>query len=455
MRHETRWLVATTVFFACALPGARTAAEEIAVGAGESVQAAVDKAPEGATISLAVGAFPEGVTIAKPLTLQGAGWEKTTLGPDKRVPLTQTQKDEFSAALEAASNPQERAKIAIALGTGQSTPTVTVRNTKGVVLRGIRFRGPPTGDAEGGITAEALVTFDNAAGAIRECAVIGPFMNGVAVLAGSDVEIESSLVAALWGTGVAAGRRTKLHMSDSDVRNCYHRCLTLGTDDATIERCRIGGSAWHGVRYDDCSPKILSNHIFANARSGIYASGRTAATVRGNVFWRNEMNAMSCWFDNGDNVEANTIVGNLRDGISVLGGSKTNLVRNVFVDNPVGVACRKVAARGRPPTESPSGDPKVERNFFYNNPKQMQDGEAAKPLPPGNESSDPKLSGAADSFKLAADSPARKANAGAADPIAFVSPFALQPEEMSMIPESETREFSKWKKVAVGATSPR
>jgi hypothetical protein len=72
-------------------------------------------------------------------------------------------------------------------------------------------------------------------------------------------------------------------MRDSDVRNCYHRCVTLVTEEATVERCRISGSAWHGIRYDNCSPKILNNHIFGNARSGIYASGQTRATVVGNV----------------------------------------------------------------------------------------------------------------------------------------------------------------------------
>lgn len=132
MRRVTHWPIAIAVVFGCPVPSARAAAEEIAVGVSESVQAAVDKAPEWATITLAPGAFPEGVTISKPLTLQGAGWEKTTLGPDKRKPLTQRQKDEFFAAMEATSDKQERAKIAVAFATGQSTPTVTVKNTKGV-----------------------------------------------------------------------------------------------------------------------------------------------------------------------------------------------------------------------------------------------------------------------------------------------------------------------------------
>jgi parallel beta-helix repeat protein len=235
-------------------------------------------------------------------------------------------------------------------------------------------------------------------------------------------------------------------MRDSDVRNCYHRCVTIVTDEATVERCRISGSAWHGIRYDNCSPKILNNQIFGNARSGIYASGRTRATVAGNVFWRNEMDAISCWFNNVDTIERNTITGNLREGIAVVGGSKPTLSRNIFARNPIAVTCSKVASRGQPLAEAPSGDPRIEANFFFENPGQVQDGEVAKPLPPGNQSADPKVADASDNFRLAADSPARLANAGAADPIAFASPFPIQPEETSIIPDLDTRDYSKWKK---------
>ena len=325
------------------------------------------------------------------------------------MPLTQQKKDEFFAALEATSDPQERAKIAVAFANRQPPPALTVKNAKGVVLRGIRFRGPATGDSRGVLSSESLVSFVNATGSMRECAIVGPFMNGVTILDGSDVQIENSLVAALWGTGVAAGPGTKLRMCDSDVRNCYHRCVTLVTDQATVERCRISGSAWHGIRYDNCSPKILNNHIFGNARSGIYASGRTTATVVGNVFWRNEMDAISCWFNNVDKIEHNTIIGNLREGIAVVGGSKPTLSRNIFARNPIAVTCSKVASTGQPLAEAPSGAPRLEANFFFENPRQVQDGEVAKPLPPGNQSADPKVAGAGDNFRLAADSPARLA----------------------------------------------
>jgi hypothetical protein len=160
------------------------------------------------------------------------------------------------------------------------------------------------------------------------------------------------------------------------------------------------------------------------------------------------MDALSCWFNNADNIERNTIIENLREGIAVVGGAKPNLVSNVFVRNPIAVTCSKVASTGQPLAEAPSGAPTVKENFFFENPGLMREGEVAKPLPPGNQSVDPKVAGAVDNFRLAPDSPARQANAGAADPIPFASPFPIQPEETSIIPDSDTRDFSKWKKLA-------
>ena len=95
------------------------ASADIVVAAGRSVQEAIDKAPEGATITLAAGAFKENITITKSLTLQGVGWEKTTIGADSAVPLSQQKKDEFFAALEATSDRQEHAK--------SPSPSPTVR----------------------------------------------------------------------------------------------------------------------------------------------------------------------------------------------------------------------------------------------------------------------------------------------------------------------------------------
>lgn len=446
MKHSLRCLTATALVLACAISTAH-AAEEITVAAGESVQAAIDKAPEGSTIKLAAGEFRERLTIMKPLTLQGAGWEKTTLGPEKHVAYTQRQKDEFFAALEATQDKQERVRIAVAFATGQVPPTMTIKNTKGAVLRGIRFRAPLTGDPDGRLSNETMLTFDSASGTISECAVVGPFMNGVAVLAGSDVKIDKTLVAAMWGTGVAVARRAKLHLSESDVRNCYHRCVTIATDDATIETCRISGSAWHGVRYDRCSPTVRQNRIFGNARFGIYAAGGTKATVHGNVLARNEMSGMICWDDDQDSIEGNTVVDNVGQGIVVTGVAKPKVLKNIIVGSPSGVWCGQ--AKARDGALVGPGEPELEKNVFWRNERHWGVMEESKPLPPGNVVADPKFIAPDDrNYALADDSPARELGAGVAEPIPLASPFAILPEEKSMIPDSETRDYSKWKKVA-------
>ena len=84
MRHALDWLIATPVLVACFLPGAggggrghrrrrrRICAGGHRQGAGWGDDHARRRA------------FPEHVTITKPLTLQGAGWDKTTLGPTSK-----------------------------------------------------------------------------------------------------------------------------------------------------------------------------------------------------------------------------------------------------------------------------------------------------------------------------------------------------------------------------------
>src|SRR4051812_31051258 len=188
MRTAMLGLSAVVLAFLAAIEDARAA--EIVVGAGQSVQAAVESAPEGSEITLAPGTFDESITITKSLTLRGAGWAKTTVGPSRATSLTQKQKDEFFAALEAAGDPRERAKIAVALATRPTPPTLVVKSAKGVILRGIRFRGPSIGAAGSGLTNESLVSFDNSAGSIVDCAVVGPSMNGITIQGESDVKIE-------------------------------------------------------------------------------------------------------------------------------------------------------------------------------------------------------------------------------------------------------------------------
>jgi hypothetical protein len=419
---------------------------EILVAPSQSLQAAIEACPPGSVIRLVAGVYSERITIEKPITLVGAGWDKTVIGPaGAKPPAPKETRD----ARDAGSVRAPRVLL---------EPTLLVRNTRDVELRGLRVRGPDSAADKGTLTEEALVVFDSAAVAVSECAGVGPSMNGISIRGASDVHLDHSLVAALWGTGVQASgdkatggtggssARARVEISDCDIRNCYHRCVTIGSDDVVVERCLISGSAWHGIRYDGCSPTIRANQIFGNARSGIYASGETNAKVTGNVFWKNEMSGVSCWFKNADVIEGNTFVGNLREAIAVLGGSRPKISKNVFADNPIAVFANKIGGDADPGALVPS-ELAIVANFFWANPIGLKIADQTLPLPSGNELVDPGfVDAAAQKFALAPDAAARRASAGAADPILLASPFPIQPEEKAIVPDTDKRDFQLWKR---------
>jgi nitrous oxidase accessory protein NosD len=394
------------------LAGAALPAQDLAVKPGDPLQKAIDAAPAGATLALAEGAFHERVVITKPLTLRGAGWDKTVLVP-------------------TAAEPTDR------------EPTVTIRAAAGVTLRGLRIGGPAPKSVEG-LNDAALVRCEGSSVVVEDCAVLGPFMCGVVVAAGSDAQVRRTLVAGLWNIGVScsgsspAGKPSRLSLVESDVRNCYHRCVTLGVEGCVVDKCRISGSAWHGIRYGG-SQTITSCWIFGNARSGIYADGPSQAVVRGNVFWRNEMNGVSCWSMNTDQIERNTFVGNLREAIVVLADSKPSIVENVFVEHPLAISCSRARTGD---LVSELGKTLLAGNVFWKNRRLIDSGGADQPLLEGGRVAEVRFRDAARfDFTLAGE-----AKVGAPAPIPLRSPWPVQPEELQIVPDGDLRGFQGWKK---------
>ena len=222
----------------------------IQVSPGESIQKAIDDAEEGAIIVLAKGTYADPpLRIDKALTLEGAGWDQTILQP----------------AEEADAKP---------------TPTITITGAKDVVIRGLRAsrsvnaQKVATGAAAGGgVSSDPIIAIQASEVSIEASAIVGPSGNGVTIAGASKVRMSESLVAAIWGTGVRveggadAASAPQLHMNKCVVRNCYHRCVTIGanSNDTVIEGSWISGSAWHGIRYDHAAPRIERNVIFSNA----------------------------------------------------------------------------------------------------------------------------------------------------------------------------------------------
>ncbi|MBN1589741.1 MAG: right-handed parallel beta-helix repeat-containing protein [Pirellulales bacterium] len=337
----------------------------------KSIQKAVDAAPEGALIQIAPGSYDEQMTINKPLTLEGAGWDKTTLRwTDHGAPWDFAKSQaELLKRLQAVKSKEEQTEIVKeSQETAAKLSVLRVSNAQGVILRGMKISLPGT-QAEGLVASVSAVELQNAKACLADCAVVDCMGNGIRVADGSDVEINHCLVAAVGNTGIAIGGKSKVvaRVFHCDVRNCYHRGITIGGQDNSTEvaRCRISGSAWHGIRYDNASPNIHDNLIFDNARSGIYASGKTAATIKNNLFYRNKMDGMSCWFHNEDTIEGNTFAHNEREGLAIVDQSRPTVRRNIFFDDQKAITwgftqnAAKIAVAVQPG--------QIETNLFWRN----------------------------------------------------------------------------------------
>jgi parallel beta-helix repeat protein len=437
-------------------------------GSYTNIQSAINAAPDGAVIKIGPGTFEECLVIEKPLILEGAGWQSTSLRK-KKEPLVSSEAELvrlLGPRLDAAKSESERRAIKEEWQRERMRAVLTIRNTKDVQVRGIRFSNPSPGRM-GQFFLEYVVAITNAQAVVEDSAVVGGPGSGILCGTDSDAVIRRCLVAAVWGNGIELGQREgpsrQAQVIDTDVRNCYHIGIMVSSasQHAVIRRCRISGAAWHGIRYDSAAPLIEDNLIFDHARSGIYASGKSTAQVRRNLFYHNEMDAISCWFQNSDLIEENTFVRNQREGIAVLGASSPLLRKNIFYEHVCAVMIGDI---GSPDPSKPlafsrsTNAIRLDQNWFYENQTNCLRSTATtnahqNPLstialeePTKSVLADPKFKNAETrDFGLADDSPARQAGVGVVTPLAFASPWPIQPEELAMIPEGDTRESRRWK----------
>ncbi len=425
-------------------------------GAGP-IQQRIDAASPGETITLEPGIYEEQLVINKPLTLQGAGWDKTTLLTRiDATGLVEEMQDTIRKQMASATSDSQRQEIAAKVRQEYkekaNRPVLLVTQTQGVVIRGIRFSHP--GKHVGSMFA--VVKVHDSGVRMSDCAIVGAVADGIHIVDGSNVEIDNTLVAAAWSTGVMIGENSsppsRVHIHDSDIRNNHYAEIRIcpGNDQVRIERCRISGAAWHGIRYDDASPTLENNLIFGNARSGIYASGKTTAIIRDNLFYANESGGMSCWFQNTDRIENNTFVDNNQLALSIIGASKPVLRKNIFCSHPMAIVIGDV--QDNSPFAKSDGTVDLQNNLLWANENEIQryEGQTPHTITLDDETQtlrvDPEFVSPEDkNFALKVDSPAREPGMGALNLIPFESPWPLQPEESAIIPNGPTRDYRQWK----------
>jgi parallel beta-helix repeat protein len=408
-----------------------------------TIQSAIDAAPDNATIHIAAGTYEETLAIHRPLTLEGEGWDKTRITPHL---ATIDDITKFASDIQKLPTAKQEETYLNALKQ-LLHPGVTVDAPAHVEIRNLQLAADPGSHLSTSAGyPHSLLQFDHTHVTLTNCILVGSPGNILSINDGTTADIHRTLIAGAWNTGInigaRAGRTVHVILADCDIRNNFYAGIRIARgEQASIDRCRISGSAWHGIRYDDASPTITHSRIFNNARSGIYASGRTQATITNNLFTGNEMDGISCWFGNVDAISHNTFANNLREAISVLGDSHPVIDHNLFYANPSAIDCNRVS--GAKPV---SGTPKLGDNLFWKNDtiKRTQ----MKPDPDVGTAleMDPAFTNPnAGDFSLPATSPAAQKSLGDPSPLPLASPFPLQPQEQSIIPTGDSRDYQLWK----------
>jgi hypothetical protein len=181
----------------------------------------------------------------------------------------------------------------------------------------------------------------------------------------------------------------------------------------------------------------------STAVSGIYASGRTSAVVKNNLFYRS---GISCWFQNADTIECNTFIGDrdadqksgITQGLQVLGASHPTIRRNVFVSCTNAVYMGDINSRS--PFSKSTGQITLIENAFWNNERNLARYDVAAQkqwglsLPEGNLEQQLEFTNAQNrDFRLDKESPLLEASIGAQHVVSFQGPWPTQPEEQRSI----------------------
>jgi tRNA A-37 threonylcarbamoyl transferase component Bud32 len=384
---------------------------------------ALEAAPEKAVIRLGEGTYRGRVVVNKPVTIIGAGWEKT------RIEL----EDSDSQPLQIPNVPAEATQSTLLIGTGGE-----------VILEGLtisRIGSPPEGDILSPYSWASAVAIYQGSVVLRNCALTGS-PGSLLSARNASVSMEGCLVAAAWHAGITLYDAQSVDIRRCVVRNCRYAGIVIGgrSRQVTVAGNHITGSAWHGIQYDqDCAPVITGNVIQHHAQNAIIAFGNTKGEITGNIIADNETAGITLRDNSHDQITRNLFIGNLRESIFLADKSSPQIRGNIFS----GKGIHQQPVHGT----IEYGSALVAQNVFWDMTRPWErwteKGPVAFPLPEGNRIEDP---GLGKDFALPAGSPLPGLGIGPETPPPSAANFPIQPEETAIVPDGDTRNAKGWKR---------
>jgi len=216
-----------------------------------SIQEAIDAIAPGGTITVAPGTYKVGLTIWKPLTIRGAGKDKTVLKP--------------------LSNPTRKLIVSI------------IARAKGVALDGLAISGSKW---------DGLLVHGEAS---LEGLQISGNNNGIEMMGSSKATISNSEISRNDGDGIEMWDSAQVRISGLQISENRRNGVEMGfSSQAAISNSRISGNGKDGIRVWTSSRIAISSSQISKNRDGISMWGSSQAAIAssqisGNVDYGIEM----------------------------------------------------------------------------------------------------------------------------------------------------------------------
>jgi parallel beta-helix repeat protein len=227
----------------------------VTVQAGDSIQAAIDAAEEGAVICLAEGTWEGSLVIEKSLTLRGLGPEKSAIkgvkGGEPVILISSNTEIEVTV---------EGLIIAEAKGWCAKWP---LRCPNGLSLGG-KVKATISGNTISGNWQDGISILDSAQASISGNTISGN-VYGILMTYSAQATIEGNTISGNKEDGI----------------------LMAYSAQATIEGNTISGNVYGIYMWDSAQATIEGNTISGNKEDGIYMRGSAQATIEGNKITEN------------------------------------------------------------------------------------------------------------------------------------------------------------------------
>ncbi len=276
------WLISSLCF---AVTAQEPPVCAIIVSQGESIQKAINKAPDGAVICLAAGEWKENITITKSLTLRGVDAERSMIR-----------------------------------GKTEKQPVVHVNSPLGG--RSILV-----------IIEQIMVT-----------GALGSKANGVAIDGSARATITHSTIRRNQGTGIYVGNSAEATIHSCNIEeNTWAGIWVWHSAKADITDCIVEGNKHDGI-YVWCSAQalIIDCIVKANDGDGIYILDSAQATISGTLVQDNEWDGIDIWGSAQAIVRDCTIQGH-DDGIWIWSNGKATIESSIIKGNIRGICMRNSA----------------------------------------------------------------------------------------------------------------